>query len=366
MKISNLLRFAAVAISMITTVSFLSPASACTGIAFKAKDGSQVMGRTMEWGTFVMESNYMVVPRGYVKVAQTPSGINGMKIVAKYGYVGIGVLEDKLLAEGMNEKGLSGELFYFPNYGSYVEYDKTQNATTVMDAEFLSWALGNFATIDELEKEIDNIRVVSYGHGFGNVHFRLADATGRRVVIEWYDGKARLFENTVGVITNAPSYDWQMTNLNNYVNIFAGGVKSHEITPGVEIREFGVGSAALGLPGDMTPPSRFVRAAFFIHTAKQQATGYDAVMQSFQILNNFDIPLGVEFADQSKMPDNLLSAAQWTTVVDMTNLKFYYRSAWNSTIRCIDLKTIDFGKVKYQLAPIEKLMQQPIEYIRIK
>ena len=88
-------------------------------------------------------------------------------------------------------------------------------------------------------------------------------------------------------------------------------------------------------------------------------------MQSFQILNNFDIPLGVEFPDKSKMPD-MLSAAQWTTAIDMTNLKFYYRSEWNCTIRCIDLKTINFAKVKYQEAPIEKLMQQPVEYIRIK
>lgn len=364
MKFTSILRLFAVAMAMVTTASFFSPASACTGIAFTAKDGSHVIGRTMEWGTFIMRSRYLVVPRGHAKTAQTPDGADGMKIVAKYGYVGIGVLEDNLIAEGMNEKGLSGELFYFPNYGKYEEYDSAKKASTIVDAEFLSWALANFSTINELEKAIHNIHIVGYGHGFGNAHFRLADATGRRVVVEWYDGKARFFENTVGIITNAPSYDWHITNLNNYVNMFAGGVKSHSIAPDVEIREFGVGSAALGLPGDMTPPSRFVRAAFFVHTAKQQPTGYKAVMQAFQILNNFDVPLGVEFSDKSKMPD-MLSAAQWTTVLDITALKFYYRSEWNSTIRCIDLRTIDFGKVKYQEADIEKLLQQPIEYIRI-
>ena len=144
-----------------------------------------------------------------------------------------------------------------------------------------------------------------------------------------------------------------------------GGVPSHKLAPGLEVKEFGIGAAALGLPGDMTPPSRFVRAAFFVHTAKQQNKGYDAVMQTFQILNNFDVPLGVEFSDKSKMPD-MLSAAQWTTALDITNLKFYYRSEWNSTIRCIDVKTIDFGKVKYQEADIDPLKQQPVEYIRIK
>ena len=365
MKISNLFRLVAITIAMVTAASFFNSASACTGIAFRAKDGSHVIGRTMEWGTFIMENRYLVIPRGHTQIAQTPSGLNGMKVVAKYGYVAIGVLADRLVAEGLNEKGMAGELFYFPNYGKYEAYDEAKNASTIVDAQFLSWALGNFSTIAELEKAIHGIHVVGYGHGFGSAHFRLADATGRRVVIEWIDGKVCIFEEKVGVITNAPSYDWHMTNLNNYVNLFAGGVPSHQLAPGVEVKEFGIGAAALGLPGDMTPPSRFVRAAFFIHTARQQANGYDAVMQTFQILNNFDVPLGVEFSDKSKMPD-MLSAAQWTSALDLTNLKFYYRSEWNSTIRCIDLKAIDFGKVKYQEADIEQLMQQPVEYIRIK
>lgn len=351
------------AILLMTVFGFCS-AFACTGISLTAKDGSRVIGRTMEWGSFIVDSRYVVIPRGYTKISQTPSGTNGMKIVAKYGYVGIGVMEDKFILEGMNEKGLAGELFYFPKYGEHEEYDSSKNSTTIVDAEFLAWSLANFSTIDELEKAITNIHIVVYGHGFDHAHFRLADATGRRVVVEWSHGKAHFFENTVGVITNSPTYDWHITNLNNYVNIFAGSAESHEIVPGLEVREFGMGSAALGLPGDVTPPSRFVRAAFFIHTAKQQKTGYDAVMQAFQILNNFDIPLGVEFSDQTNMPD-FLSATQWTSVLDLTNLKFYYRSEWNYTIRCIDLKSIDFGKVKYQEKEIEQKMQHPVEYIRI-
>lgn len=287
-----------------------------------------------------------------------------MKIVAKYGYVAIGVLDHKLVAEGVNEKGLMGELFYFPDYGTYGKYDPKKNASTISDAQILSWALARFATIAEMEKEIDKINVVAYGHGFGAAHFRLADATGRQVVLEYKDGKAKIFENKIGVITNSPSFDYHMLNLNNYVNVFAGSNQKREVVPGVTLKPFGMGSASLGLPGDVTPVSRFVRAAFYVHTARKQPTGYDAAMQSFQILNNFDIPVGVEFPDPKLMPD-LLSATQWTTAIDLKDMKFYYRTMFNSCIRCIDLKTIDFGKVKYQEGDLDKRKQQPIEYIRI-
>lgn len=363
MRHSDFLR--PVALLAAVAASFaIRPASACTGISFTARDGSRVIGRTMEWGSFVMDSRCMVVPRNHTMTAQTPSGENGMKITTRYGYVGIGVLEDNLLAEGVNEKGLVGELFYFPNYGVYEEYDSAFNATTVTDGQLLSWVLGRFATIAEMEKELEKIHVVAYGKGFGTAHFQLADATGRQVVIEYLDGKPTIFENKLGVFTNAPAFNVQMLNLNNYINLRAGNVPDREIAPGVELRSFGSGSAALGLPGDITPPSRFVRAAFYVTTARQQPTGYEAMLQTFQILNNFDIPVGAEYPDTKIMPD-MLSATQWTTAIDIHARKFFYRTQYNSNIRCIDLGTIDFGKVKYQLVPMDRRKVQPIEYLTI-
>ena len=62
----------------------------------------------------------------------------------------------------------------------------------------------------------------------------------------------------------------------------------------------------------------------------------------------------------------MISATQWTTAVDTKALKFYYRTQWNSAIRCIDLAQINFAKVKYQTLPLEKVTQQPIEYVKFK
>ena len=91
---------------------------------------------------------------------------------------------------------------------------------------------------------------------------------------------------------------------------------------------------------------------------------YDAVLQSFHILNNFDIPIGIEHA--AGHAPMIPSATQWTSAIDLTNRKVYYRTAYNSNIRCIDMKQIDFSKVKYQAFPLDKELVQPIEEIIVK
>jgi choloylglycine hydrolase len=181
--------------------------------------------------------------------------------------------------------------------------------------------------------------------------------------MEIVDGKPHIYENKVGVITNAPGFEWHLTNLNNYVNLYPGSAPDQRLS-GEELRPIGGNSGFLGLPGDATPPSRFVRAAFYVATAPQLTTGHDTVLQCFHLLNNFDVPIGIEHP-QGKAP-NLPSATQWTSAIDLTNRKVYYKTMYNNSIRCIDLATIDFARVKYQVHPLDDLQQQPIEQIKIE
>jgi choloylglycine hydrolase len=120
----------------------------------------------------------------------------------------------------------------------------------------------------------------------------------------------------------------------------------------------------LGLPGDFTSPSRFVRAAFYQTTAPVWATGPETVLQAFHILNNFDIPVGSQHTAKD-IPEGLPSATQFTAATDLAAMKFYYRTAWNSNIRCIDLNDIDFLRVRYQSHPLDKTQEQPIEIVKI-
>lgn len=332
---------------------------ACTGISLKAADGSYIQARTIEWAYGALKSEYVIIPRGEQLRSYTPAGANGMEFTSRYGVVGLAVVEREFIAEGINEMGLSAGLFFFPRYGSYEPYDAKHNATTLADLQVVQWALTQFATIDELKEGMKHVRVVGL-EKTAVVHWRIGDATGRQVVMEIVNGEVHFFENSVGVLTNAPGFEWQLANLENYVNLRPGSAQNYKLGD-VLLQPLGGSSAMLGLPGDFTPPSRFVRAAFFRNSAPQRKDGYATVLQSFHILNNFDVPIAIENPTESELP----SATQWTSSIDLTSRKVYYKTAYNNTIRCIDLAKIDFQKVKYQSHPLDTEQAQPVEYVEI-
>ena len=344
---------------------FADKADACTGISLVAKDGSRVVARTVEWAATPMQCGYVVAPRGHEHRSFTPTGDNGMKYKGVYGYVGIYTEYEPFVVEGVNEAGLSAGLFFFPQYGEYAVYNPDHNDKTICDMQFVSWVLSQFSTIDQLKEGLSKVDLVTLDHKIGAVHWRITEPGGRMVVLEVVGGVPHFYENKLGVITNAPGFQWHMTNLNNYVNLYAGSVPNNEIKPGIVLQPLGHGSGMLGLPGDFTSPSRFVRATFFQTTAPDWATGFDTVVQAFHILNNFDIPIGSQHA-KADIPKGLPSATQFTAATDLMSMKFYYRTAWNSNIRCIDLMSIDFHKVKYQSHPLDNVQQQPVEMVKIK
>ena len=336
-------------------------ADACTGIALTSADGSYVQSRTIEWARGVLESEYVIVPRGERLVSFTPTGTDGMAFTAKYGVVGLAVVHKEFIAEGINEAGLSAGLFFFPRFGGYPPYDPAEKSRTLADLQVPAWILSQFATIDEVKAAVPAVRIVGLEEN-SVVHWRIGDASGRQVVLEIVDGVPHFYENEVGVLTNAPGFEWQLTNLDNYVNLYPGTAPGRTLG-GVVLRPTGGNSGFLGIPGDATPPSRFVRAAFYRATAPQRATAFDTVQQCFHLLNNFDVPIGIECPEGSA-PD-IPSTTQWTSAIDLTHRRVYYKTAYNNTIRCIDLSEIDFGKVKYQSHPLDAERRQPVERIVI-
>lgn len=344
---------------------FADKASACTGISLTAQDGSRVVARTVEWAATPMQCGYVVSPRGHMHQSYTPTGANGLKYKGVFGYVGIYTEYEPFVVEGVNEAGLSAGLFFFPQYGEYAPYNSADNDRTLCDMQFVSWVLSQFSSIDQVKDELSKIDLVTLDSKIGAVHWRIIEPSGRMVVLEIVAGVPRFYENTLGVITNAPGFPWHMTNLNNYVNLVPGSAPDNTIKPGITLQPLGHGSGMLGLPGDFTSPSRFVRATFFQTTAPVWATGFDTVVQAFHILNNFDIPIGSQHI-RSEIPKDMPSATQFTAASDLKSMKFYYRTAWNSNIRCIDLMDIDFHKVKYQSHPLDQTQVQPVEVVKIK
>ena len=344
---------------------YADKANACTGISLAAQDGSRVVARTVEWAATPMQCGYVVAPRGHMHQSYIPTGANGLQYKGVYGYVGIYTEYEPFVVEGVNEAGLSAGLFFFPQYGEYAPYKQADNAKTLCDMQFVSWVLSQFSTIDQMKEELQKIDLVTLDHKIGAVHWRITEPNGRMVVMEVVAGVPHFYENNLGVITNAPGFPWHMTNLNNYINLQPGSAPDNTIKPGITLQPLGHGSGMLGLPGDFTSPSRFVRATFFQTTAPVWATGFDTVVQAFHILNNFDIPIGSQHV-KADIPKGLPSATQFTAATDLKAMKFYYRTAWNSNIRCIDLMDIDFHKVKFQSHPLDQTQVQPVEVVKVK
>lgn len=346
---------------MITIVLFgVSRAVACTGITLKAGDGSCVLARTIEWSGSKLINEYVIVPRGYSYTSYTPTGQNGLSFSAKHGFVGVAIMDSNFVVEGLNELGLSAGLFYFPGYGEYPAYNSANNDRTIADMQLVSWILSQFSTVEQVREALSSVDPVSVA-GSSTVHWRVADSSGAQIVIEYIDGECKIYDNNVGVLSNSPSFDWQVTNLNNYVNLFAGGASAREYDNDVVLRPFGAGSGLLGLPGDMTPPSRFVRAFFLSSSAPIVETGEQTVLQAFQLLNSFDIPMGLLHEGQNEA--GIPSSTQWVASYDITNCVFYYRTMYNSAIRSIDLRLIDFEKAKFFSSPLDISEQTPIEAV---
>ncbi len=334
-----------------------SPALACTNIRLIAEDGSVIHARTMEFAIDI-HSKVLIVPRGYGRVGLTPTGAPGMKWNAKYASIGMNGVGEPYLFDGVNEKGLSAALLYFPNYAGYMPYTAADAGKTLAPWQLGSYILENFSTVAEVKANIGKVvvpEVVFAGWGFTpGVHYEIDDQTGHSIVIEYVGGKLVVYENPLGVLTNSPSFDWQMTNLHNYVNFSMTNVPPIKLSGGVTLTPFGQGSGMLGIPGDFTPPSRFVRAVAFTQSAFPTKTGPDAVLEAFHILNQFDIPVGAAREDEKDSHGNIQADYTiWTSVIDLKTQDYYFRTYTDSQIRRVSLEKADLNAKTIVEIPIE-------------
>ena len=347
----NIVRLVATAILSLGVTSV----DACTGITLKATDSSVVHARTLEFAVD-LHSNVLVIPRGYKRQGTTPEGKNGKKWISKYASIGANGSGVPWIFDGFNEKGLSMGLFYHPTTAVYMPYKKSDAKNTLAVWELGSYILENFATTEEVKKHIKNLvvpAVVFKEWGFvPPVHFLVTDASGKSIVIEYLKGKLNVFDNPLGVLTNSPSFDWHMTNLRNYPNIGAVQPKTRTVG-GVELKPFGMGAGMIGLPGDFTPPSRFVRAVAFTTSIVPMFNGREAVLQAFHILNNFDIPKGSAREDHKDKYGNIIADfTTWTSASDLKAKKFYFRTYDDSQIRVVDLNKMDLDSKKIVTIPM--------------
>jgi choloylglycine hydrolase len=307
---------------------------ACTGIMLKAGDGTVVRARTMEFGS-TLQSDIIIAPRGY-HFAAAEGVPEALQWTSKYAFVATNPLGMPAAVDGVNEKGLSGGIFYFPGYASFPA--PSAATKTLGSWDVVTYALSLATTAEEaadivIKAGVSSFKVSQWGI-VPPTHYFFADASGEAVVLEFTATGPKVYPSPLGVITNAPSYDWHMTNLATYVGL-SDMLPAPEKVGSLVISAFGQGAGMRGLPGDFSPPSRFVRAVAFSSTALPSPTAQDAVLTAFHLLNNFDIPKGsVRSIDNGKVATEY---TEWTSASDMTHRRFYVRTFQDSNIRMVDL-----------------------------
>ena len=333
----------------------LSPSrsAACTGISLTAQDGSVIAARTVEWALGDAQHNRIAVfPRRQAFTAQAPAGARGMAWTGQYGFVTLTAYGQPYGPDGLNEAGLYVGLYYLPGYAEYCPYDAAQAARSLSIGDFMQWTLSTCRTVAEVRERLPKVRVVQvdderFGGAALPFHCKFSDPTGASIVVEFVaGGQVKVYDAFLGVITNSPTYDWHLTNLRNYLHL-TPAPRSPLTVGNLQLSPLGAGSGLAGMPGDYTPPSRFVRAAALTASARPLASATDAVFEAFRILDSVNLPLGA-LAPTGKIAPDIESGTQITTACDLKNRIFYYHTMQNRQVRKIDLARLDFDRIQAQ------------------
>ncbi len=336
----------------------------CTGIQVKTKNGAPVYARTLEFG-IDLQSQLLVIPKGTTFTGVGPvKGQQGMTWTSQYAMTGLNTMGLRILTDGLNSEGLAAGAFYFTGCAGYMEVTDQEAGQSICSSDVVTYLLSTCANVAEVREAVKTLKV---NQGIDPVaadalqtttpvplHYNIHDAEGNALVVEHVNGQVYIHDNPIGVLTNNPELNWHWINLSNYVALTPytrTGLQLHNMTntgaQGPAIYGTGQGSGFIGLPGDITSPSRFVRAVAHSQAAIPADTNELAVDQAFHILNSFDIPFGsvrqVVPAMQGNPEQTICEYTLWTAASDMQQRKYYFHTFQDRCVRMVDLAKWEFN-----------------------
>ena len=221
----------------------------CTSLQLKAKDGSVVVGRTMEFPT-LMDARLVVLPRGLELHSYAPDNKQGVTWTTKYGAVGIDAFPNieptgyYAWTDGMNEKGLYVALQYHPGTAVFSSPDGVADDKLMSAIHLSTLVLSTCANVAEVRAKLAEVVVWPYVLGPMGMappcHFVFHDASGGCIAVEWDAGEMKIYDNPFGVFTNSPEFTWHTTNLRNYTHLSPDNPAVLTVA-GQKLAPFGVG-----------------------------------------------------------------------------------------------------------------------------
>lgn len=283
----------------------------CTSFTIKSIDGHLFFGRTLD---FLYDLTDPQIPfAAQVRIEPVGTTFHGQleQWQSKYKIGGVAVKQTAAYYDAINERGLCGELNALVESGAgQLSEIKSASLHPLMGEELVTYFVSQFASVADIRKHYQDFAIADVPFKafasdplFDRIpcHYTFTDTTGDSIVLEPVDhGKLKLFDS-VGALTNSPTYDWHLTNLRNYVHLNGHNAGNSVISPIVNKKPFtaeqvGFGSGLLGMPGDYTSTSRFIRAVFLSHFA-DPFPSEQGLNTLFNLFNSVFVPKGVEHLD---------------------------------------------------------------------
>jgi len=324
----------------------------CTAVTYKTKD--HYFGRNLDL-EYSYQETITITPRNYVFRFRK---MDAMK--CHFAMIGMAHIAEgyPLYYDATNEKGLSIAGLNFPEHADYRQY--CEGKDNVTPYELIPWLLGQCATVSEAENLLERINLLH--EDFSNdlpltpLHWIISDKE-RSVTLEPVETGIRVYDNPVGILTNSPTFDYHMFQLNNYMkltnrdpkNTFSGG-KDH-----LPLKTYSRGMGAIGLPGDASSMSRFVRAAFVKLNSVSGNSERESVSQFFHILKSVEMQRGCV-----RLGKELYDITIYSSCCNTDRGIYYYAAYDNSRIYAVDMYKENLQDNKLIGYPLKK--DQTIEF----
>lgn len=298
----------------------------CTAATYKTNDF--YFGRTLDY-EFSYGDEVVITPRNYefsfrrAGVMKTHYAMIGMAYVAG---------DYPLYYDAVNEKGLGIAGLNF--VGNAVYNGEVQGADNIAQFELIPWILGQCASVGEAKELLSRLNIVNIQFSaelpLAQLHWIIADKEGAITVESVSDG-LKIYDNPAGVLTNNPPFDEQMFNLNNYMHL-SSKTPENLFSEKLPLKNYSRGMGALGLPGDLSSQSRFVRVAFVKMNSLSGNSEEESVSQFFHILGSVDQQRGCCNVGEEKYEITI-----YTSCCNADKGIYYYTTYDNHQISAVDM-----------------------------
>lgn len=322
----------------------------CTAITYKTKDF--YFGRTLDY-EISYGDEVTITPRNYEFNFRHKQNIKN-----HYAIIGMAYVTENypLYYEAVNEKGLGIAGLNFVGNAQYNK--KIKGKDNITQFEFIPWILSQSTTVKEAKKLIEKINFLdepfSTNLPLAQLHWIISDSI-ESITVEAVKDGIKIYENPVGVLTNNPTFDKQMFELNNYMNLSTKSPKN-TFAKSLNLEKYSRGMGAIGLPGDLSSQSRFIRAAFVKMNSVSKEEEKESVSQFFHILNSVEQQRGC-----CELDDGIFEITIYTSCCNASKGIYYYTTYDNHQITAIDMHKENLNSehlIRYPLIKDEQIKMQ--------